>query len=627
MSGCRGVAEPSTRRMAGVPRTAAAVLLFTNAGPKGQRAPLPRNRISRDHTGAGDMTMDMGRLSPFLSIGSCGEGRPRSGSAMIGTCDPGHSGGATGRSRRPAGERWIGLEKRRSPHRPPASTTGLEPRTTGGGCRAAARRSIRGKSARPVESCAPTGLEVYIMGFTRTDFGPRRIRAKFTGFDEVAIWKQIAAHRRLRMSVELQGAKDLVRAYYAQLDAARGEAVAEVMARYTIPGLVWRGYHPFNELNGGAAVAEMFWLPLKASLADMQRRQDIFMAGRNEIDGFKSVWVVSMGHLMGLLDAPWLGIRPSRKMTFLRYCEFNRVEEGSIAEAAMFFDIPHLMIQAGQNPFPPQTGAHMVQPGPMTHAGLMFDPQDPAEGKTTLAAIDHMIHDIRNWTGGREEPLVDELRRSWNEDMIWWGPAGIGATYTIERYAEQHSGPFRAGFRNRVFNGHICRLAEGCFGGFFRMAQSHAGSIRRVHGHARNRKVGRHAGDRHIPARRTKADRELDLYRSSAFLEPAGRGHPGPCYRNRGLTPANPQRSSSALLRPDPLPERGLQWRGAVLRERCRGGLQRLATASPNLLVGSRTTAAGPSGGPASPVRAPGPNRTDSGKNSRSPRQTGASAP
>jgi hypothetical protein len=29
---------------------------------------------------------------------------------------------------------------------------------------------------------------------------------------------------------------------------------------------------------------------------------DIFMAGKNEIDGFESVWVVSMGHLMGLFD-------------------------------------------------------------------------------------------------------------------------------------------------------------------------------------------------------------------------------------------------------------------------------------------------------------------------------------
>ncbi|GIS14979.1 MAG: hypothetical protein CM15mP117_04110 [Alphaproteobacteria bacterium] len=39
--------------------------------------------------------------------------------------------------------------------------------------------------------------------------------------------------------------------------------------------------------------------------------------------------------------------------------------------------------------------------------------------------------------------------------MIWWGPSGIGATYTIERYAEQHSGPFRAGFTDRKFNGHV----------------------------------------------------------------------------------------------------------------------------------------------------------------------------
>ena len=97
----------------------------------------------------------------------------------------------------------------------------------------------------------------------------------------------------------------------------------------------------------------------------------------------------------------------------------------------------------------------------------MFDPQDPEEGRKTLAAIEYMLGDIKTWKGGREEPLVDELRRSWTEDMIWWGPAGIGATYTIERYAKQHSSPFRAGFKDRVFNGHLCRIAEGQFGGFF----------------------------------------------------------------------------------------------------------------------------------------------------------------
>jgi len=266
---------------------------------------------------------------------------------------------------------------------------------------------------------------------------------------------------------DFQTEKDLVRAFYAALDRAEPQDCASVMAEFCTPDLLWRGFHPFNELQGPEAVASTFWEPLKTSLRPMQRRLDLFLAGTNCLDGDRSVWVASMGHLMGLFDTPWLGIRPTRKLTLLRYAAFHRVEGGKIIETAMFFDIPHLMIQAGQNPFPPQTGAHLVQPGPMTHDGLLFGPTDPAEGRKTLAAINTMVGDIKTWTGGREEPLVDELRRSWNEDMIWWGPAGIGATYTVERYAEQHSGPFRAAFKNRAFNGHVCRIAEGPFGGFF----------------------------------------------------------------------------------------------------------------------------------------------------------------
>lgn len=264
-----------------------------------------------------------------------------------------------------------------------------------------------------------------------------------------------------------QTEKNLVRSYYAALDGADSSAIAEVINNYIAPEYLWRGYHPFHELRSGSDVAERFWVPLKKALANMQRRMDVFMAGQNMIDGQDGIWVVSMGHLMGLFDASWLGIPATRKIAMLRYCEFNRVEDGKITETAMFFDIPHLMMQAGLTPFPPQTAAHLVQPGPMTHEGLMFEAQDPEEGRKTMLAIENMVNDIKKWKSSGEESLVDELRHSWNEDMIWWGPAGIGATYTIERYAEQHSGPFRAGFSDRKFNGHICRISEGNFGGFF----------------------------------------------------------------------------------------------------------------------------------------------------------------
>ena len=265
----------------------------------------------------------------------------------------------------------------------------------------------------------------------------------------------------------LQDAKAVVQAFYDALDGAGPEDCAYVMNHHCSDDLVWRGFHPFNELRGPKQVADLFWTPLKVALTSMQRRLDLFFAGHNQIDGGKTIWVGTMGHLMGLLDGPWVGIRPTGKIAMLRYAAFHRVSAGRIAETAMFFDIPHVMLQAGLNPFPPQTGAHLIQPGPMTHDGLLFGPQPPEEGEATQAAIDAMTRDIASWSGGRTEPLVDELRRTWNEDMIWWGPAGIGATYTIPRYAQQHSGPFREAFGSRKFHGHIASISEGHFGGFF----------------------------------------------------------------------------------------------------------------------------------------------------------------
>lgn len=253
--------------------------------------------------------------------------------------------------------------------------------------------------------------------------------------------------------------------YYGELDSGPESSIADALARHCSDQLIWRGYHPFNEICGLDRVAAEFWGPLKRALRPLQRRLDIFMAGQNALRDDQAVWVVSMGHLMGLFDQPWLGISPTGKMAFLRYCAFHKVQDGRITEEAMYFDIPHLMIQAGLAPFPRQTAAHLVQPGPQTHDGLMLDPQDPADGAETLRAIEAMISDLGTWQLGL--PLEEELARTWHDDMIWWGPAGIGSTYTIERYAKQHSGPFRAAFSDRSKTNHICRLAEGNFGGFF----------------------------------------------------------------------------------------------------------------------------------------------------------------
>jgi len=264
---------------------------------------------------------------------------------------------------------------------------------------------------------------------------------------------------------DLQAAKAVVHAYLAAMAGADPGNVGTIIEAHAAPGYRWKGMHPFNEQEGAAAVAEAFWSPFLAAFAPVQRRTDLFMAGVNHALEDGTIWVVSMGHLLGLFDRPWLGIPPTRKIAMLRFAEFHRVEDGRIVETALFCDILHLMLQAGLAPLPPQTGAHLVQPGPMTHDGLLLGPQPPAEGVATRDLIRRMVSDIHNVRKfARRE---DELRQHWAEDMIWWGPAGIGASYTIERYLEQHAGPFRAHLHDRVFHGHLAFVAEGHFAGFF----------------------------------------------------------------------------------------------------------------------------------------------------------------
>lgn len=96
----------------------------------------------------------------------------------------------------------------------------------------------------------------------------------------------------------------------------------------------------------------------------------------------------------------------------------------------------------------------------------MWGPQPPAEGQATLDAIDAMLNNPGSKFSNMDEPT--RLRRVWHDDMIWWGPTGIGATYTVDRYDRQHSQPFDAALSDGYrFNGHIAKVAEGNFGGFF----------------------------------------------------------------------------------------------------------------------------------------------------------------
>jgi len=263
-----------------------------------------------------------------------------------------------------------------------------------------------------------------------------------------------------------QAAKQLVREYFETLENATPETVAKVLETYTDHDYAWQGVYPFREIQGAEAVAQGFWAPLLAALPRMQRRQDIFVAGTNEIGN--NQWVMSMGNFMGLFDADWLGIPHTRKIANLRYAEFNCVQDGKIIKTGLFVDIIGLMLQAGVYPLPPSTGVYYNYPGPRTHDGLLYEDTPEDEGIATLALGNEMVDDLSdlNESGSMGCP-PEVLERTWHEKMIWYGPAGIGATYTIPRYQEQHQLPFRQNLDDKKFIGHVCRFAEGNFACFF----------------------------------------------------------------------------------------------------------------------------------------------------------------
>ena len=138
-----------------------------------------------------------------------------------------------------------------------------------------------------------------------------------------------------------QSQKSLILSFYDKLEGANAKSVGKVINQFTKSDFQWYGVHPFNEQKGGDAVAEVFWIPFLSAWSNVQRRQDVFLAGTSEIDN--TDWVISMGHFMGLLDGNWLGFPASRKLAFLRYADFNCIKDGKIIRGSFFCDLNGLM--------------------------------------------------------------------------------------------------------------------------------------------------------------------------------------------------------------------------------------------------------------------------------------------
>ncbi|GGL61240.1 ester cyclase [Wenxinia marina] len=259
------------------------------------------------------------------------------------------------------------------------------------------------------------------------------------------------------------------------------------------PDAEWRGSCPIDEMQGAEAIAEGAWGPLLQAIPDLERRDDIFVAG--SYDG--RTYVAAVGHYCGTFRQDWLTIPATGRPVFLRYGEVHRVEGGRIVQSNCLWDVLDLIRQAGFWPLPPSLGTEGRWPGPITGDGVRLAPSDAAEGEASIAqtlAMHATLHAFADTEGrGRQGLLEMPQKDHWHERMMWYGPSGIGMARGLQGFVDYHQMPFRAAFprpatqadadevaaaRAATGGGHYIRIGDGPYsvtGGWPSRVDRHAG--------------------------------------------------------------------------------------------------------------------------------------------------------
>lgn len=261
-------------------------------------------------------------------------------------------------------------------------------------------------------------------------------------------------------------------AFLAEAGEARLPLALDTLAA---PDCEWRAAHPMNGMRGSAAAAARIWSPLFAAFPDLERRDAILVAGRYQGKTF----IATSGHYCGTMKRDWLGIPATGKTGWLRSGEVWQIgSDGRVVQASLLWDVLDVMRQAGVWPLVPSLGVEGMWPGPLTADGVRLAPSDPMQGRDSLEQTLRMHKSLAEFDDrgslSREALIAMPQRDHWHPKMMWYGPAGIGTTRSLEGFVDGHQLPFRIAFhrpqgsfdavmaeRARNGAGHYIRIGDG----------------------------------------------------------------------------------------------------------------------------------------------------------------------
>ena len=223
---------------------------------------------------------------------------------------------------------------------------------------------------------------------------------------------------------------------------------------------------PINQIKGIKGLIEHFFSPMLSAFPDLYRRTDILFGGIF----CEEEWITGSGHFVGTFAKDWMGIPANKKLTYLRFGEFHRIEEGQAIETFLFFDLIDLLRQIGKWPLLIDSlGNEKFIPGPITSDGVILEEKNSEDTRMSLLLVEKMLQKLFS--------KKQEWRPYWDSNMMWYGPSGYGSYIGIEGFAsfqlpyESIFDPYRKGTfgmtcrqgasLDLAVKGHFARFAEG----------------------------------------------------------------------------------------------------------------------------------------------------------------------
>lgn len=180
--------------------------------------------------------------------------------------------------------------------------------------------------------------------------------------------------------------------------------------------------HPINEATEGIGYFTDIISPISQAFGGFSRQNYVLIGG----EYLGTEWVTSTGYFYGHFKKPLFGVPPSNKMAFLRFGEFHKMEAGKIIETYVYLGLAELIIAIGKWPLALSQGYEGVVPGPATHDGILVTDSNPKTSRSSADLVEGMLKRLATENA--------EWKPYWHDNMVWYGPGGLGTYVTVEAF-------------------------------------------------------------------------------------------------------------------------------------------------------------------------------------------------